>query len=42
MTKLQEEMSEQMELRTFYQKTREERGYTYGEIETGYLHSSQI
>jgi transcriptional activator, Rgg/GadR/MutR family, C-terminal domain len=42
LTKLQEEMSEQMELRTFYQKTREARGYSYGEIETGYLHSSQI
>lgn len=33
---------EQMELRIYYKKQREERGYTYGEIACNYLHATQI
>lgn len=42
MMKLKEDMTEQMDLRTYYKMKREERGYTYGEIASDFLHTTQI
>ncbi|MDR1567820.1 MAG: hypothetical protein LBS33_04000 [Streptococcaceae bacterium] len=42
MIELKQETSEQMELRDYYKMTREERGYTYGEIACDFLHRTQL